>query len=75
MNIQDLGIGNEQQPFARPFGSAFSVWWRDTGQYLPQNNLEMAQDAWNVAIDSAAECIVPDGNPMMALDKIKRLKI
>ena len=67
--------GEAGRLLARPLCSAFSVWWDDTGQHLPQNNLELAQDAWNAALGDAEKCIVPDGNPMVALDKIKRLKI
>jgi hypothetical protein len=35
---------------------------------------KLAVDAWNAAIDTAASCIVIDGNPAIALEKINRLR-
>jgi hypothetical protein len=34
-------------------GVAFSVWWAETGQNLPQNNLDLAKDAWDAALEAA----------------------
>ena len=52
----------------------FDSWWNEEGQHFPQNNLELAESAWDAAIDAAAECVVPDGNPEVALDRIRMLK-
>ena len=43
------------EPLARSAGSAFCKWWNETGQDIPQNNLDMARDAWDAAIDYAVE--------------------
>ena len=32
--------------------TAFIEWWEETGQHIPQNNLDLARDAWEAAVDS-----------------------
>lgn len=51
--------------------------WADNKWELPENALSegrMAIDAWNAAIQHAMACVVSDGNPMVALEKIAELK-
>lgn len=33
-----------------------------------------AIDAWNAAIDRALKCVVPDGNPEIARQKVEKLR-
>jgi hypothetical protein len=34
-------------------GTAFAKWWNETGQHLPQNNYDLAKDAWDAAMEAA----------------------
>ena len=48
----------------------FVDWWEETGQHLPLNPLDTAQDAW----DAAMECTLPDLTTLRAeRDRLKVL--
>lgn len=51
--------------------------WADSTSRKPedgQSEGRLAIDAWNAALDSALRCVVKDGNPEVAREKIQRLK-
>ena len=54
------------------------VWWGNSSGWSDGNTPglsegKLAVDAWNAAIEAAADCIVEDGSPRAALDRIRRL--
>ena len=57
-------------------------WWRkhsgwSHGEDSPSEGMsegQLCEDTWNAAIDAVITCIAENGNPMVALERIKRLR-
>jgi len=51
--------------------------WTSAGVTKPEHAASEGKamiDSWNAAIDAAADQVVPDGNPMLAKDRICGLR-
>ncbi len=56
----------------------FREWWDHSSGWSDGNapalsEGKLAVDAWNAAVEAAADCIAEDGSPRTALDRIRRL--
>ena len=58
--------------------SKFRRWWDNKSGWGSDAPIlsegKLAKDAWNEALEEAQRCIVSDGNPEIAIEKIKELR-